>query len=62
MLNETKLQVINLKTVASGWLIYLNCMMMHGPANVKVPLLPCIRHYFQQQIVQTIPELFLRQE
>jgi len=23
------------ETVASGWLIYLNCMMMHRPANVK---------------------------
>ena len=23
------------ETVASSWLIYLNCMMMHGPANVK---------------------------
>jgi len=22
------------KDVASGWLIYLNCMMMHRPANV----------------------------
>jgi hypothetical protein len=35
MLSETKRQVINFKTVASGWLIYLNCMMKHGPANVK---------------------------
>jgi len=28
-------QAINLRNVASGWLIYLKCMMMHGLANFK---------------------------
>jgi hypothetical protein len=36
MLSHYERRVINsLKTVASGWLTYLNCMMMHGLANVK---------------------------
>jgi len=30
-----KRQVNTYDTVASGWLIYLNSMMMYGPANVK---------------------------
>jgi hypothetical protein len=42
MLSDTKRQVINCKTVAAGWFIYLNCMMMHGSANVKNISLPSI--------------------
>jgi hypothetical protein len=30
-----KRQVINLRNCSSSWLIYLNCMMMHGLANFK---------------------------
>jgi len=30
-----KCQVINLRNIASSWLIYLKCMMMHGLANFK---------------------------
>ena len=33
--NVNKHQVINWKFVASGWLIYLNCMIMHGLTNFK---------------------------
>jgi hypothetical protein len=35
MLSDTKRQVINLQKFPSGWLIYLNCVMKHGSANVK---------------------------
>ena len=35
MLSDTKRRNKLCKTVASGWLIYLNCVMMPGPANVK---------------------------
>jgi hypothetical protein len=31
-----KRKVINLKRFASSWLIYLNCMMMHGSMNGKL--------------------------
>jgi hypothetical protein len=38
-----KRQVINLREiVAPSWLIYLNCMMMHGLANLKISL----EHYY----------------
>ena len=30
------------ETVASRWLIYLNCMMMHAPANVRVFVSSCL--------------------
>jgi len=48
MLNKTNIKQKTYETVASGWLIYLNCMMMHGPANVKCALriqMKCYTHY-----------------
>ena len=43
MLSDTKSrQVKTCETVASGWLICLNCMTMHGPANVKSPSVPTV--------------------
>jgi len=39
MLSHTKRQVINFETVATSWLIYLNCIKMHGLANVKLVMI-----------------------
>jgi hypothetical protein len=36
------------ETVASGWLIYSNCMMMHGPANIKLMHTSFFRIYLFQ--------------
>ena len=36
-----------LKIVASSWLIYLNCMMMHGLANFKRTKFPLRLDYGQ---------------
>jgi len=33
-------RIINWKIVASGWLIYLNCTMMHGLTDLKFVIRP----------------------